>query len=320
MASQTLGVTLVVFLFCALGHAKELRLNHMQAKGTHNSYHVAPFLPVARALNYTHAPLDIQLSKQGVRHFELDVHRCGSEHCVFHLGFIDPYSTCNTFSDCLRVLKNWSDQNPKHHMLFVVIEPKDTHSTPGTKVSLALLETEILSMWPRSRILTPQAVQGNAKTLRDAVTSQGWPSVEKTRGQIAFILFDEKEHRDQYCSQDPATQEKLMFVLSSAERLDAAFIRIDEPRGHETEIQELVKQGFMIRTRADADVNEPANADFSRLNAALGSGAQLISTDFPSHVDGWEYWVDMPGGMPTRCNPVMAPSSCRPNMIEMLKL
>src|SRR5262245_16488950 len=51
----------------------ELRLNHLQAKGTHNSYHIAPEGDLIPALEYTHMPLDVQLSSQGVRQFELDV-------------------------------------------------------------------------------------------------------------------------------------------------------------------------------------------------------------------------------------------------------
>src|SRR5262245_49967547 len=50
-----------------------LRLNHLQAKGTHNSYHIAPGSDLIPQLEYTHAPLEAQLSNQGVRQIELDV-------------------------------------------------------------------------------------------------------------------------------------------------------------------------------------------------------------------------------------------------------
>src|SRR5690606_9018207 len=56
-----------------------LRIHHLQAKGTHNSYHIAP--PRAPGVwDYTHAPLDVQLGAQGVRKVELDLYfdeRCG---------------------------------------------------------------------------------------------------------------------------------------------------------------------------------------------------------------------------------------------------
>jgi len=50
-----------------------LKINHIQVKGTHNSYHIKPFGPTARAYEYTHEPLDVQAGEFDVRQFELDV-------------------------------------------------------------------------------------------------------------------------------------------------------------------------------------------------------------------------------------------------------
>ena len=50
-----------------------LRINHIQMKGTHNSYHVEPLFSPTREYMYTHQTLDLQASEQGVRQFELDV-------------------------------------------------------------------------------------------------------------------------------------------------------------------------------------------------------------------------------------------------------
>ena len=41
-----------------------LRINHIQVKGTHNSYHLAPIGPTIRAYDYSHDPLDIQAEEQ----------------------------------------------------------------------------------------------------------------------------------------------------------------------------------------------------------------------------------------------------------------
>ena len=55
---------------------EEIRLNDLRMKGTHNSYHVKT--PGVSTLdpenNYTHAQLDVQADRLGVRQFELDVH------------------------------------------------------------------------------------------------------------------------------------------------------------------------------------------------------------------------------------------------------
>ena len=52
--------------------------------------------------------------------------------------------------------------------------------------------------------------------------------------------------------------------------------------------------------------------------ACLNAGpvAHLVSTDYPAKVDGLEYWVDIPGGTPARCNPITAPNWCQSTDIE----
>ncbi len=50
-----------------------LRINHIQMKGTHNSYHVEPLISPTREYAYTHQTLDFQASHQGDRRFEIDV-------------------------------------------------------------------------------------------------------------------------------------------------------------------------------------------------------------------------------------------------------
>jgi hypothetical protein len=53
---------------------------------------------------------------------------------------------------------------------------------------------------------------------------------------------------------------------------------------------------------------------------ALGSGAQIVSTDFPvygmSARYGWDYAVHFEGGKVARCNPVVAPKGCEDDDLE----
>ena len=51
-----------------------LRLNHLQMKGTHNSYHLRPDPLVAPDWDYDMPTLTEQLTVHGVRQVELDVH------------------------------------------------------------------------------------------------------------------------------------------------------------------------------------------------------------------------------------------------------
>jgi hypothetical protein len=60
--------------------------------------------------------------------------------------------------------------------------------------------------------------------------------------------------------------------------------------------------------------------DFSRVGVALSSGAQLVTTDFPVAGMAARYNSDfvakLPGDTAVRCNPVVAPSWCRGNVLE----
>ena len=78
-----------------------LRINHIQMKGTHNSYHVEPLFSPTREYMYTHQPLDLQASQQGVRQFELDVWWDLREGLRVYHNQYDSGTTCPTFEDCL---------------------------------------------------------------------------------------------------------------------------------------------------------------------------------------------------------------------------
>ena len=43
----------------------------------------------------------------------------------------------------------------------------------------------------------------------------------------------------------------------------------------------LVRQGYLIRARTDADTKQARSNDTTLRDAMLASGAQLLSTDYP---------------------------------------
>jgi hypothetical protein len=87
---------------------------------------------------------------------------------------------------------------------------------------------------------------------------------------------------------------------------------MNDPVKDQALIQERVKQGFLIRTRADADTREARSGETVRREAALASGAQFISTDYqdPDPRFAMGYSARLPDGAATRCNPANAPRGC----------
>jgi multidrug efflux pump subunit AcrB len=292
-----------------------LRVNHIQAVGTHNSYHVQPASDVVPDWSYTHAPLDEQLTI-GVRQFELDVHRNDIGFEVMHVSVVDDGTTCATLEYCLQDLKGWSDGHPAHHPLLVMIEPKDNFEADRAAAFFALLEAEILAVWSRDRIITPDDLRGAAATIEEALADTGWPTLGASRGKIIFQLLDRADHQDWYTNGRTSLDGRLLFANASADDPFAGVILMDDPEGNEDAIAEVVGRGILVRTRADAGPGDRDPDDRARRDAALASGAHAMSTDFPRAVESGGYEFVIPGGEPSRCNPVTAPPECTAAAIE----
>lgn len=297
-----------------------LTLADMQSMGTHNSYHVAPSLVINGDWNYTHAPLAYQLAVQGVRHFEFDIHysqgRAAFE--VMHLPVLDNATVCRSLVECLMQLRVWSDANPSHQPIVILLEPKDILSALLWTSYFESLEKEILSIWPTERLITPQEVRGDFDDIATALHIRGWPALRHLRGRVMFALLDTLEFSNTYLSN--ANDTPLMFVAAPPSNMQASIALIDDPLNHQAAISRALENGMLVRTRADEDCREANHNDPRRLNAALTSGAQLISTDYPGPVQGIDYRAEIPHGTPSRCNPILAPQNCWSQAIEDLKL
>ncbi len=55
---------------------------------------------------------------------------------------------------------------------------------------------------------------------------------------------------------------------------------INDPISSSEQIERLVRAGYMVRTRADADTVEARTGEVRRREAAFASGAQAESTDY----------------------------------------
>ena len=304
-----------------------LRINHIQMKGTHNSYHLAPLGPTIRAYEYSHQPLDVQAEEQGVRQFEIDVWwDARGQLYVYHHQY-DLRSNCITFEDCLKTILKWSNENEKHVPLMIWIEPKEWLEQ-GTDITTIIeiqnivqeIEDEISQYWPREKTITPDDVMDGFESLSEAINERGWPLLDDSRGKAIFILLASGDIRDSYHEKYPNLNGSLMFTMSVAGTPEAAIFPNTDPIGNEQEIIALVEQGYIVRSRADnAEEGEADSNDTSRLEGAIAVGAHSISTDYPAEVDGIDYWVDIPNGSPVACNPISAPTDCTAERIEKLE-
>lgn len=303
---------------CAPSYTQDdvLTLAHAQVKGTHNSYHqvVGPTLPPWRA---SQAPLDVQLESQGVRALELDVHLLPDDPRlqVFHVAQYDELSSCRLFTECLRTIERWSSAHPGHMPLAVQVEVKGGYAPENADTFLTTVESEILEVFERSRILTPDEVKGAHVTLREAVRA-GWPTLERTRGRLYFFFDNGEAVVDPYTHGRKSLDGRLLFVKSTPDDPWGAVAILNNPLTQKEDIARALAAGFIVRTRADSDSEEPLEGDDTRMKAALASGAQIVSTDYPVLDPELDYEVVIPGGAPARCNPVTAPAKCENTHLE----
>ena len=302
------------------------------------------------ALDYRHRPLDLQLAA-GVRQIELDVfadsaggryaHPAGPNAVaaaglekdpdfdpqglmskpgfkVMHVQDIDYRSTCQPLVACLKIVRKWSQAHPHHLPLYVLLETKQTdlaaqyHAQSTEKFTSATfdaLDAEIRAVFPPSEMITPDQVRGRYATLEQAVLSNNWPSLASARGKVVFLM-DQRSVGPVYLEGHPALAGRIIFTNAEPGQPDCAFT--EENDGTQDAIAALVRKGYLVRTRTDADTKQGRSNDTARRDEALASGAQILSTDYPaSEPAQWTgYAVSFADGAVARCNPVNSPPAC----------
>jgi hypothetical protein len=321
------------------------------------------FDPVlAASFEYTHSPLALQFDAEEVRQIELDVFAdpAGGLYDqrvvlpllglpadsgipeleqpgfkVLHVQEVDFESTCWTFVECLQQVREWSDAHPQHLPIAILVELKDqpipdplqlgfVQPHPIGPAELDALDAEIRSVLAEDRIITPDDVRGSHATLEEAVLTDGWPTLGAARGQVMFLMDNGGRYRADYLARHPNLAGRVLFTNADPGQPDAAFVKRNDPLGAITgEIQGLVGRGYLVRTRADADTVQARTGDVTQRDAALQSGAQFVSTDYPvpgrAAPFGTDYFAQIPGGDPARCNPVNTGTHCRSSALERLR-
>jgi hypothetical protein len=308
-------------------------------------------------LDYTHPSLTQQL-EDGVREIELDAfadskggryaHPSGPKTVaaaglpadppfdpegllskpgfkVMHIQDIDYRSNCQPFIACLQEVRAWSKAHPRHIPVFILVETKQdmpkgiklTEPEPFTSATFDALDAEIRSVFPSGEMITPDDIRGTYDSLEEAVLANQWPSLEAARGKVVFLM-DQHDVGPVYLEGHPSLRGRVLFTNSDPGNPDAAFVeRNDGPAG---EISELVRMGYLVRTRTDGDTKEARSNDTSRRDAMIASGAQILSTDYPrSEPARWNghFSVALPKGAKiARCNPANSPAACDKSAVD----
>lgn len=299
----------------------------------------------ADALAYTHRPLREQLEILGIRQLELDVYAdpeggrfaaplgpAAAEAAglgtvpshdprgilrepgfkILHVPDVDYLSRAPTLRAALEEIRDWSAAHPFHFPVVVMLELKDegageglTRPLPFDAGLLAALDAEIRAVIPERQRFEPDQLRAGHDTLRDAVRGRGWPPVSELLGRLIFTLDNGGAVLERYLEPSATLKGRVLFVSVAREHPAAAWMKRNDPVRDFEEIRALVREGFLVRTRADSPIDAARRNDPAQRDRALASGAQLVSTDYPEpDLSLSPYAVRFADGRVARANPV----------------
>jgi hypothetical protein len=301
----------------------------------------------ADALDYKHPALETQLN-DGVRQLELDVFgdakgglfahpiyqdlvvKAGlppdppfnTDHVmdkpgfkVLHVQDLDYRSNCEPFTQCLAIVRAWSQAHPKHLPLFILVENKGgrpnakmTQPEEITSATFEALDAEVRSVFAPSELVVPDDVRGAHTTLEEAVLAHAWPTLDQCRGKVIFLL-DQRRVTPIYTQGHPSLKGRVFFTNSAPGTPESAFAEMNNPT-NTAQIEELIRKGYLIRTMTDPGPEGVRDNAPSRRDAAIVSGAQILSTDYPYNEGAASHYAVSFDDGNIHCNPVLKPAGC----------
>jgi hypothetical protein len=238
---------------------------------------------------------------------------------VIHVLDVDYRSSCLALLDCLNQVAQWSQSHPRHLAIFITLRINDIKTPmPGAtaphacdEAALNALDAEIRAAFPASQMITPDQIQGNYASLREAATANAWPKLAQARGKVIFVLIDSAARAKAYRGTRKSLEGRAMFLAAGQASPLAAFLSIPDPVKDGARIRQAVRDGLIVLTRADDETREARENNDARRAAAFASGAQIIQTDFAIADPAiGPYRVTLADNPDAMCGPELAPEHC----------
>jgi hypothetical protein len=266
-------------------------LNQLRFPSTHNSYHKQAghlklmiaklFAPnEVEGLKYSHPPLYQQL-EEGIRSFEFDVRYVNGSFVNMHVPIVDNSSNSPDVALAFKEVKQWSDNHPLHIPIIIMVELsrewcKYYLVQKKWNEDLCLKFDDVVFNKFKNNLITPNNLKN------------GYPDLKEVRGKIAVVFMADFDiiglFGVKYNNNRKATH--IMVDGKHPDKSITLFVKRDDPFA--SDIDSLVKSGFIVRTRADAGLVK----DKKKKNRALNSLAQIVSTDFPKVINGYKQYSE----------------------------
>ncbi len=301
-----------------------IKFNELSFLGTHNSYQTSAIEETKKlydslstltfgiynpdAIEFESETLTDQLNC-GLRSFEMDIEtfeRDGEiSFTCMHSPYFEMSTSCYDFSLALKEISMWSDNNPNHLPLTIIIEPKKTflplENMKFFNIDYALALDETLKVNLGEKLFTPADMLRDYESFGEMRAADDWCKVKDMLGKVV-VLLHEGEVTEEYIAVDSSVKTQAMFPMLREKDIDrdcASFILSNKPE-ELLEISEDVigEKKIMVRTRAD----KFGQITDERRENAFASGANIISTDYPVRTDSeyGDYIVTFSGNTTVR--------------------
>ncbi len=279
-----------------------VKLNEIAVMGTHNSYQLLGTLPKRGLMktleifsfgvveNKAVFEMDTftEQLEYGIRNLEIDIETVDNEgdtsFIVTHSAIIDNVSSAYNFAKGLEEIAMWSDNNPGHLPIYLLIEPKDgvpsINNMKNFSLEYALEFDKVLRQVLGDRLLTPAQAMGEYESFEEMRKSDDWPALTQVAGKI-IVLMHPCSVTQEYIDTDTSIKTQAMFPMLRFGDIDktyASFILDNDPvSAAENNKKTVDENNLMVRTRAD---DYPDFSD-ERYNFADNCGSHIITTDYP---------------------------------------
>ncbi len=269
-----------------------IKLNEIKYLASHNSYKkngpelgrliigLASSKEEARALDYGYKSLTEQL-QLGIRSMELDLRLRKDVFHLTHVPLVDNSSVAPVFSMALREIALFSQHNPNHIPIIILLEIKNDWMVLDPKLRDIGAEelrdlNDLIIAELDNHLVMPEQMKADNKTLNETIVSQGWPSVQSLLGKVIIVLHP-GEFSTAYYELNLSDEKQAMFIGVYHNDIEKSYASFVVHNSLDVElISSMVELGLIVRTRIDDNLVF-SWVDFDK---AMSSGAQILTSDF----------------------------------------
>ena len=287
-----------------------VKLNEIAILGTHNSYQTLATKETRFLMNIIEAitfekfglnTFDFEMDtlteqlEMGIRNVEIDIETLDKDNKieikVTHNSIVDNASSAYDFTKAMEEIKLWSDNNPDHIPVIIIVEPKsfviEVNGMKKFSLDYAKEVDKILENTLGDSLLTPKDMLRDYASFKEMRENDDWLTLKEAQGKILVLLHD-CDVTESYIALDESIKTQKMFPMlrydDRNESYTSFILENDAWNADSRKAESIDECKLIVRTRAD---KYPDYSD-ERYEVTENCGSQIITTDFPEKVNGNE--------------------------------